>query len=279
MPFRNLLIQLWSHPARTPDHVLSAALEIAQMFGSRVTAAICKVDIPSATRKLGLILPEGAAALAAAERVGKNATREIEAYLIKANTGQYQPIDILKFKTLADMRPRGLIGHARLNDLIVVPVQPGEASQGLVRHLIFDSGRPVLLLPADVSSEISLAVVVVAWDGSRVAARAISDALPFLRYAQTVRLVEITGDKPLEGSSSTTALREKLLSHDITAEIDTISVDGTSASAVLARYCSNHHADLLVMGAFGHSRMRDFIIGGVTKTFVDNPPLPVLLSH
>lgn len=279
MPFRNLLIQIWSYPVRTPDNVLSAAVEIAKMLGARVTAAICKVDVQSASRKLDMMLPEAAGVMAAAERDGENATLEIEDYLIKANTGQYQPIDILKFEYIADVRPQELIGHARLSDLIVVSIAPGEASHDLAQDLIFASGRPVLLLPADVSPEISLAIVVVAWDGSRVASRAISDALPFLRYAQTVKLVEITDDKPLEGSSSTKTLSEKLLSHDIKAEIDSVSADGTSASAVLARYCSHHHADLLVMGAYGHSRMRDFIVGGVTTHFVDNPPLPVLLSH
>ena len=279
MSFRNLLIQMWSYPVRTPDNVLSAALEIAKMLGSRVTAAICKVELPSASRQLGMTLPDVSAVMVAAERDGETSAREIEDYLVRANAGQYQPINILKFDCLADISPRELIGHARLSDLIVISIPPGEALHELAHDLIFSSGRPVLLLPADVSSEISLAVVVVAWDGSRVAARAISDALPFLGYAQTVRLVEITGDKPLEGSSSPTALRDQLLSHDIKAEIDTVSVDGSSASAVLARYCSHHHADLLVMGAYGHSRMRDFIIGGVTTHFVDNPPLPVLLSH
>ena len=279
MPIRNLLIQLWSYPVRTPDNVMSAALEIAKMLGSRVTAAICKVDRQSATRDLGMLLPDVSAVVAAAEREGESATGEIEAYLLKANTGQYQPIDILKFDCPADIRPRGLIGLARLSDLIVVPIPPGEASHDLAQDLIFASGRPVLLLPSDVSSEISLAVVVVAWDGSRVAARAISDALPLLRFSQTVKLVEITGDKPLEGSSSTKALSEKLLTHDVRAEIDTVSADGTSASAALARYCSLHHADLLVMGAYGHSRTRDFFVGGVTTNFVENPPLPVLLSH
>ena len=279
MSFRNLLIQIRTYPVRTPDNVLSAALEIAKMLGARVTAAICKVDVRDASRRLGMVLPDSSAAIAGAERDSENSQRQIENYLKKSNIRQYQPIEILNFESPADVLPPGLTGYARLSDLIMIAISPGEVPHNFTRDLIFASGRPVLLLPAAVSVEISLAVVVVAWDGSRVAARAISDALPFLGYAQTVRVVEITGDKPLEGSSSTTALRDQLLSHDIKAEIDSVSADGTSAGAVLARYCSHHHADLLVMGAYGHSRMRDFIMGGVTKYFVDNPPLPVLLSH
>ena len=279
MSLRNLLIQIWSYPVRTPDNVLSATLVIAKMLGTRVTAAICKVDVRNASARLGIVFPDASTVMASAERDSENSARKIERYLEKANVGQYQPVEILKFDSSTDILPPGLIGHARLSDIIIVAISPGEAPHDFAQDLIFASGRPVLLLPADVSAEISFGVVVVAWDGGRVAARAIWDALPFLRYAHTVRLVEITGDKPLEGSSSTTALRDQLLSHDIKAVIDSVSAEGTSAGAVLARYCSHHHADLLVMGAYGHSRMRDFFMGGVTKYFVVNPPLPVLLSH
>lgn len=279
MPFRNILVQLSTYPVRTPDNVLSAALKIAEMLGGRVTAAICKVDTPKTSNKLAMLLTDLSAAIAEAERDSEIAVRELEDLLTLANAGRYQPIETLTFHWFADVRASGLIGRARLSDLIVVPITPQPAFQDLAQEVIFGSGRPVLLLPANVPEQISLEVVVVAWDGSRVAARAIGDALHFLKFAHTVRLVEITGDKPLDGSSSIAALRDHLLSHDIKAVIDTVPAEGSSSGAALTAYCSRYHADLLVMGAYGHSRIRDFVMGGATQHFVDDTLLPVLLSH
>lgn len=276
---KNILLQLSTYPVRTPDNVISASLEIAKMLGSKVAAGICKFELPIPSNYLASTMIDISAVVAAAKRDGEIAVRELEGALARGTSGRFPPIETVTFEYFVDAQSSGLMGHARLSDLVIAPIAPHRATHDMAQDLVFGSGRPVLLLPTNVASQISLGVVVVAWDGSRVAARAIWDALPFLKFAQTVRLVEITGDKPLNGSSGIAALSEQLLSHDIKSVTETIAADGDDAGNVLAAYCSRHHADLLVMGAYGHSRIRDFVLGGVTKHFVADAPLPMLLSH
>lgn len=279
MPFKNILLQLSTYPDPTPDNVVSASLAIAKMFGGNLTAAVCQVELPDTSDRLVGLLTDVTSVIAAARSDGAAAAADFRRKLTEAGKTSYPGVTILDFSCSASRTGSQLMGSARLSDLIIIPNSDYPAYREIAEEVIFGSGRPVLLMPDNVSPEITLAVVVVAWDGSRVAARAISDALPFLKFAQTVRLVEMTGEKPLEGTSSVAALQNQLQSHDITATVDTIEVGDASAGEVLTDYCARQHAELLVMGAFGHTRMRDFVMGGVTKFIVHHTPLPVLLSH
>ena len=279
MPFKNILLQLSTYPDPTPDNVVSASLAIAKMFGGNLTAAVCQVELPDTSDRLVGLLTDVTSVIAAARSDGAAAAADFRRKITEAGKTGYPSVTILDFSCSASRTGSQLMGSARLSDLIIIPNSDYPAYREIAEEMIFGSGRPVLLMPDNVSPEITLAVVVVAWDGSRVAARAISDALPFLKFAQTVRLVEMTGEKPLEGTSSVAALQNQLQSHDITATVDTIEVGDASAGEVLTDYCARQHAELLVMGAFGHTRMRDFVMGGVTKFIVHHTPLPVLLSH
>ena len=279
MPFKNILLQLSTYPDPTPDNVVSASLAIAKMFGGNLTAAVCQVELPDTSDRLVGLLTDVTSVIAAARSDGAAAAADFRRKLTEAGTTSYPGVTILDFSCSASRTGSQLMGSARLSDLIIIPNSDYPAYREIAEEMIFGSGRPVLLMPDKVSPELTLAVVVVAWDGSRVAARAISDALPFLKFAQTVRLVEMTGEKPLEGTRTVAALQNQLQSHDITATVDTIEVGDASAGEVLTDYCARQHAELLVMGAFGHTRMRDFVMGGVTKFIVHHTPLPVLLSH
>lgn len=279
MPFKSILLQLSTYPNPTPDNVVSASLAIAKMFGGDVTAAVCQVDLPDTSNRLVSLLTDVTSVIAAARNDGAVAAADFRRKLIEAGKSGYPSVTILDFACSAIRIGSQLVGIARLSDLVIIPNSDYPPYREIAEEMIFGSGRPVLLMPDKVAAELKLAVVVVAWDGSRVAARAISDALPLLKFAQTVRLVEMTGEKPLEGASSIVALQNQLRSHDLTATIDTIEVADTSAGEVLTDYCARQHADLLVMGAYGHTRMRDLVMGGVTKFIVHHTPLPVLLSH
>ena len=279
MSFKNILLQLSTYPDPTPDNVVSASLAIAKMFGGDVTAAVCQVELPDTSNRLVSLLTDVTSVIAAARRDGAVAAASFKRKLTDVGKTGYPSVTILDFACSASRTGSQLMGCARLSDLVIISNSDYPAYREIAEEMIFGSGRPVLLLPDKVAAELKLAVVIVAWDGSRVAARAISDALPFLKFAQTVRLVEMTGEKPLEGASSIMALRTQLESHDVTASVDTIEVGDASAGEVLTDYCARQHADLLVMGAYGHTRIRDFVLGGVTKFIVHHTPLPVLLSH
>ncbi len=279
MPYKNILLQLSNYPVRTPDNVIGAGLDLAAQLGGQVTAAICTVDLPNASNNLSMILTDIAAVITSARQDCEAGVREIEQALATASRGDAKRIETITLPCYADIQSSCIMGHARLSDLVMVPVSAYHAAQALAHDVIFGSGRPVLLLPAEVPSTPSLDTVVVAWDGSRVAARAVSDAMPFLQLARHVRLVEIAGDKPIDAAFGVAALRDRLVAHDVETVAEIVDAEAIQAGEVLAAYCTRQNADMLVIGAYGHSRVRDFVLGGVTKHFVANTTFPVLLSH
>lgn len=280
MAFKDLLLQLTSYPERTPKHVIECAVRIADLFDARITAAVCKVDLPDATNYLARVLTDIAAAIATEREKSKTLSGVLIDEFMAAAWHCGQPADTVVLNSTARVGSGGLIEHARVHDLTIMPVSGDISLQFVAQDLIFGSGRPVLLLPMTQGSGFEPGTVVVAWDGSRAAARAAADALPFLQRAKSVRLVTVTGDKPLDSNDSINALHRNLEAHDIKAHLDAEpAVGDEGAGGALVRYCTRENADLLVMGAYGHTRFRDFIMGGATKTLLATTPIPVLLSH
>jgi nucleotide-binding universal stress UspA family protein len=174
--------------------------------------------------------------------------------------------------------PDRIAERARYSDLTLCPILNGET--GIAEAVIFGSGRPVLLIPArQTSKPITLNTALVAWDGSRMAARAIADALPLLEKVESVRVGVMLNDKPLDGSVAGQRLANFLSYHGISVVVDEVDAGDTGAGKAIETYVGTHNADLLVMGAFGHSRLQEFILGGATAHMLKQLPLPILMSH
>ncbi|MGL4264028.1 MAG: universal stress protein [Afipia sp.] len=177
---------------------------------------------------------------------------------------------------------RNLVESARLHHVTVQPLRKDTDDQfDLAEQLIFESGRPVLIFPEEPARPLATAIqtVAVAWDGSRQAARAVADALPFIRRAKTVRAFTATDDKPLS-SAQAQQFVEYLAGFGIEAvHEDVKKTDQHSIGSFMEAYVASRGADLLVMGAYGHSRLREFVLGGATRSILANPPCWVLLSH
>jgi nucleotide-binding universal stress UspA family protein len=172
--------------------------------------------------------------------------------------------------------------HARMHDITIVPIgEQATLQQYIAESVVFGSGRPMIVLPGAPrhGSRSSLDVVGLAWDFSRPAARALADALPILERAKIVRVVTVTQEKTIDTKRSHADLARHLACHGIEAIFEKEEAAGRSIGKALEEYATARNLDLLVMGAYGHSRMRDFILGGATKTIIANPSLPVLLSH
>ena len=172
--------------------------------------------------------------------------------------------------------------HARLHDIAIIPISEQALVQRYVAEsVVFGSGRPTILVPDEPKRRrpSSFDVVGVAWDFSRPAARAVADALPILTRARSVRVVTVTQEKSIDTRRSSAELSKHLACHGIQAVMEEEEAAGRTIGETLEDYATARDLDLLVMGAYGHSRMRDFVLGGATKTIVANPPLPVLLSH
>ncbi|HEX2115333.1 MAG TPA: universal stress protein [Alphaproteobacteria bacterium] len=122
--------------------------------------------------------------------------------------------------------------------------------------------------------------VIVAWNGSREAARAMGDAMPLLRQAQSVCVVSINAEGETQGQPGPAAeLTRRLADHGIQAEPQVLRSDDISAADMLLSRIADLGADSLVMGCFGHSRLREIVLGGTTRDVLRHATVPVLLSH
>ncbi len=171
---------------------------------------------------------------------------------------------------------------ARTFDLSLIVVGARVDSQrSVAEDVIFGSGRPVLafnpqksLLPSG-----RLTRVAVAWDGSRSAARAVADALPVLKRVEDVRVMTAVGEKASATAGQAGDLVRHLRTHGISAVPDEIDGRHRSIGASFAAYLEEVSPELLVMGAYGSSRIKEFVLGGATEHILNNCSTPVLLSH
>jgi nucleotide-binding universal stress UspA family protein len=157
---------------------------------------------------------------------------------------------------------------------------PESNDQWYAEAVIFGSGKPTLILPQNPRSRpFELGTIAVAWDFSRAAARAVSDALPLLERAKKVRVVTVLNEKNLDRKHSAEELSKNLSRHGIDVVLDRVDAKGRPIGGILEAYVAAHASDMLVMGAYGHSRLREFVLGGATKSLLSKPPLPILFSH
>lgn len=172
--------------------------------------------------------------------------------------------------------------RARLADLVVIsrgyteePLIP----DSIVSDIAFESGRPVLLVPAGRHGRSVGKKPVIAWNGGREAARAVTSAMPFLKDAESVLMVSELGGDAGKTSLSAHELGGYLKRHGVAAKA-VISRDkaGSAGQRIHAR-ARKHHADLIVMGAYGRSRVRETILGGVTEYMLKKSTIPVLFTH
>ncbi len=171
---------------------------------------------------------------------------------------------------------------ARRFDLVVVGQPYGEEGvpdEILDEAALFESGRPVIYVPFIQKAGVSLDRVMVCWDGSRAAARAIADSLPLLKKAKTVEVVVIAekADKGIEIPG--VDLGQHLARHSLTVEVKRITSPDLDVASTILSHAADSSADMIVMGGYGHSRLREFILGGVTRTILETMTVPVLMSH
>jgi nucleotide-binding universal stress UspA family protein len=160
----------------------------------------------------------------------------------------------------ADQIASTLAEHARFSDLTLVPVKPHDSrTENIVETFLFESGRPLLLCPEQHVEVLRPEIenVMIAWDHSARAARAIGDALPILQAANAVRVVTATDDNTDEVMQSGTSLVDHLREHGVYASFETVKGSGSSIGKVLGNWAQSHGIDAIVMGAYHHSRLNE----------------------
>ena len=144
---------------------------------------------------------------------------------------------------------------------------------------LFESGRPAIVVPYIQKGGLKLDRVLVCWDGSRAAARAIGDAVPFLTRAKNVHVVIVAGDRGKSDELPGVDVGQHLARHGIKVEVNRVAAADIDVASAILSYAADQSADFLVMGGYGHSRLREFVLGGVTRTILQSMTLPALMSH
>lgn len=280
MAYKDLLLALNSYPERTPAVAVDQAIALARLLQARLTALTFQVEVPDVAGGLAASLLD-LGSLAAAERAkSAQAARELSASFAAAAEQAAIPFDTQVQACMSSQIDGVLLDHARLHSLTLVPLGHGDAFQQYVaERVIFGAGRPTLLLPVHVSRALALDTVVVAWDFSAAAARALGDAMPLLARAGTVRVLVVRNEKTLPAHRGGSDIARHLAHHGLNVVVDEVDAGGRPVGQVIEAHAGEQGANLLVMGAFGHSRLRDFVLGGATRHVLHSPALPTLLSH
>ncbi|MGY6644923.1 MAG: universal stress protein [Salinarimonas sp.] len=190
------------------------------------------------------------------------------------------PVEIVTGRNYAFTIAETLADYARLSDLVVIGTQ-GPLTfprKHLADHILFDTGRPVLLVPGQ--THCAASTIVVAWDASRAATRALHDAMPLLQGADRVLVTTIHDGGDARAGQSGVELCRRLAQRGINAEFTGIERQGRPIGACITAFCAHSGADLLVMGAKRHARLRDLVYGSASHMIFDaGPALPVLMAN
>ncbi|MBN4098307.1 MULTISPECIES: universal stress protein [unclassified Methylobacterium] len=172
-----------------------------------------------------------------------------------------------------------LTARARLADLTILDAETREVDldRDLIDGVLFGSGRPLIVVPAR-RPTFGARRVVVAWDGSAQAARAANDAMPFLRAAEAVEIVSVVGEKDLSASAAGAEFAPHLARHGVNVSVNVLPVVDDVAET-LRTQLGLFRADMLVMGAYRHSRLKQWFLGGVTQSLLARSSIPLFLAH
>jgi nucleotide-binding universal stress UspA family protein len=280
MSYRSLLVVLDQTPAT--DECTRVAIRLAKSFDAHLTglAPTGVIELPGHLAGAASLAEFSAMAWDSLREQAHGAARAFDAACAAARFSAAESVvDEADFAT-------ALLGQAQCHDLAVLsqpdPRSPAHAlRQAIVEQVILYGARPALLLPYAGNFDVPSQKVMIAWDGSREAARAVADALPLLHKARQVHVVSWR-ERSLLGADPATVrlegLRRWLLWHGVNAETHVEVASAPIAEAMLSRI-SDLDADLLVMGAYGHSRWTERMLGGATRGLLASMTVPVLMSH
>ncbi len=280
MAYRNLLVQV--DDTRGCAKRIEAAVDLAAAHGAHLTGVYIIAEASPATFAQGYLPAELLTALQQEMRARADAALARFAAVAERNQITFEArVDRVLYTEVAD----ALATNARYADLVILgqidPDDPVTGPRYLPEQVILGCGRPALVIPY-IGPAASLGDrVVIAWDASREAARAVNDALPLLERASSVSVVTINPrqDPFGHGEEPGADIGLHLARHDIKIEVErVVSRDIDVANTILSQL-ANEGGDLLVMGAYGHSRLREYVLGGVTRTILAEMTVPVLMSH
>jgi len=281
MTYPSILLPLDHQPeciART-----QAALALARLMGSHVTG-VAPTDVADLRSQLRAASSAGTLPALGRDVLIEEATRATPAFDVACElAGVAARLALVEEGDMSTALNR----RGRVNDLLVLTQSdPGSHAGQAFRNpqieaTLLASARPVLILPYANAARTLATRVLVAWDDSHAAARAVADALPLLRRAQSVHVMLFNRDVPGdEGglSADLASVADWLHRHGVAATTQ-VEATGIPVGEALLSRAADQGSDLIVLGAFGHSRWRERLLGGTTRTVLGSMTVPVLMSH
>lgn len=275
---KNLLVHIPSERPIGP--VVDGAVSLAKARAAHLDA----VSVGYETVNVGLAADGGAAVAAVFEIERERALARANAALAVFETEARSAGISYGLKALTDLpvEAAATVGaSARLYDLTVVlqPEPDGDSFDNTTpQDILFQSGGPVLFMPYTHKGPLEPRRIGIAWDGSRFAARAVRDAASFLTQAQAITIISVN-EAEEAADVSAAALAAHLARHGLTAQIERSSVKRADIQPSILSIAADASLDLLVMGGYGHSRLQERILGGVTRGMLQSMTVPTLMSH
>jgi len=269
---------LASYPEALDDVSIIAATRFTASFDCTLHVSTFSVDIPQVSSPLLGLLIDIPGLVYTAEEKSKTECHRLQSLVQHAASPRLQ-VQCVHREVLLSAGLESAAREARHFDLAVLPWS-GETvlAQDMAEAVLFGSGRPTILVPPS-AGPVTLDHIAIAWDSSRVAARALGDALPMLAEGGRVSVLTVQDEKPLSGSNLASSLASFLEIRGFTAVPIAITLGKRTIAEALQATAMSEGAQMLAMGGFGHSRLRDFVLGGATKGVLSDLRLPVLLSH
>ncbi|MDX2201443.1 MAG: universal stress protein [Hyphomicrobiaceae bacterium] len=281
MPYKTILVHL------NDERRVGPLIDAARFLGDRDEAHVVGLYVmPIAT--YGSLTPLGASLVETGRRSFREEAERIKAAFEGAMAGCALNTEFRLIEQRLGYRDCGALAveQARAADLVIAsqedPSWEYSAMLEFPERLAVESGRPTLLIPTAGRFPTFASRVLVAWNGSRESARAVFDAVPMLQHAKAVNLLTITRGAPARGAEKVIEAAEIAASlgrHGIKCEVSTsIAVDIEVEDELLSR-AADYSADLIVMGCYGHSRLREFVLGGASRAIFRTMTAPILMSH
>jgi len=274
----NILLPMASYPDKTPSAGLLRAFDVASTLGAVVTPIVHEVDIPEVRSLLGNMIIDVPQMIAVAEqRSSAHADELIDT--VRAVARRFElAVEPRRWRGTLDLARAYLAKLARAFDhTFLVPCEGSGQDVDVAEAILFGSGGPVWIFPAGETTG-HLQSVAVAWDGGRAAARALRDALPVLGQTTHVTILCATDDKPID-EVLLSELRRLLEEHGLENSTRLFSRGSEPIGNALQEVAVEAGAGLLIMGGYGHNRMREFVLGGATRSVLAVRKLPILMSH
>jgi nucleotide-binding universal stress UspA family protein len=276
--YRNLLVHIPTE--RSPRPATDGSISLAMAFGADLEAIAVGYesvnDVP--------FVAEGGVALAPLfeaqhEQALVRASAALAVFEVEAKAAHIKHRSHALGASFAEAAAI-FNGRARLCDLTIVS-QPDPAIETydnlFPQRVLFETGGPVLIVPYTFRGNLNFDRIGICWDGSRLAARALHDALPLLAKANALTILSV--NEPISVEASADRLAVRLASVGLPAKVIPLQADHSNIQPTILSATADESLDLLVMGGYGHSRLREVVLGGVTRDMFQSMTVPVLMSH